>query len=93
VQGGAQVVAVEAQSKWRNARKLPKLLWFLRVTEIIDEAKTRAIHEEMKRQNIHRGVIVSSSTYSRKASDYAESRPIDLYDKDKLHALLQKIEM
>jgi tetratricopeptide (TPR) repeat protein len=93
VEGGAQITAVEAQSKWRNARKLPKLLWFLRVTSVIDEAKARALHEEMKKQNIARGVIVTSSTFSRKASDYAESRPIDLYDKDKLHGLLQKIEM
>ncbi|MFP4565584.1 MAG: tetratricopeptide repeat protein [Spirochaetaceae bacterium] len=93
VEGGAEVTAVEAQSKWRNARKLPKLLWFLRVTSVVDEGKARALHEEMKKQNIARGVIVTSSTFSRKASDYAESRPIDLYDKDKLQNLLQTIEM
>lgn len=93
VEGGAEVTAVEAQSKWRNARKLPKLLWFLRVTNIIDESKTRALHEEMKKQNISRGVILTSSGFSRKALDYAESRPIDLYDKDKLQGLLKQIEM
>ena len=93
IEGGAQVVAVEAQSKWRNARKLPKLLWFLRVTNIVDESTTRSVHEVMRKENIHRGVIVCSSTFSKKATDYAESRPIDLYDKDTLQDLLRKIEL
>ena len=93
MKGGAKVIAVEAQSKWRNARKMPKLLWFLRVTNIVDEATTRSMHEEMKKENIHRGVVVASSTFSRVASDYVESRPIDLYDKEKLQSLLQKIEL
>ncbi|MFO8063127.1 MAG: tetratricopeptide repeat protein [Spirochaetota bacterium] len=93
MKGGAAVIAVESQSKWRNARKMPKLLWFLRVTNIVDEATTRAMHEEMKKQNIHRGVIVTSSTFSRVASDFVESRPIDLYDKEKLQSLLQQIEL
>ncbi|MFP3960158.1 MAG: tetratricopeptide repeat protein [Spirochaetaceae bacterium] len=93
IEGGAQVVAVEAQSKWRNARKLPKLLWFLRITEIVDEAKARAMHEVMKQENIHRGVIVSSTSISRKAGDFAESRPIDLYDKEALQELLEHVEL
>jgi len=40
--------------------------------------------------NITRGVIVSSSGFSKIALEFAESRPIELLDKDKLRDLLQK---
>ncbi len=93
LESGSQITAVEPQSKWRNARKLPIMLWFLQATEIIDENTVRNLHEEMRKQNMHRGIAVSSSTFSRKAMDFTESRPIDLYGKDKLSAILQKVDI
>lgn len=93
IANGSEVLAVEPQSKWRNARKLPRLIRFFRVTDVIDESTVRALHEEMKQQNVNRGLIVTSSTYSRVAIDFAESRPIDLYDKEKLHELLKQVEL
>jgi tetratricopeptide (TPR) repeat protein len=93
ITNGSEVLAVEPQSKWRNARKLPRLIRFFRVTEVIDESTVRGLHEEMKQQNINRGLIVTSATFSRVAMDFAESRPIDLYDKDKLQEMLQRIEL
>ncbi len=85
-----EVIAVENQSKWRNARKLPRMIRFLRVTDVIDEAAVRNLHEEMKKQNISRGLIVASSTFSRMAQDFAETRPIDLVDGSGLAELLKK---
>ncbi|MFW5788310.1 MAG: tetratricopeptide repeat protein [Spirochaetota bacterium] len=93
ISGGSEIVAVENTSKWRNARAMPKLIRFLRVADIVDESTIRDAHEEMRKQSITRGMIVTSSTFSRLAQDYAESRPIDLYDKEKLQSLLQQIEM
>lgn len=93
ISNGCEIVAVEAQSKWRNARKLPKILRFLRVTDIIDEERVRELHEEMKEQSITRGIVVTSSTFSRKASDFAETRPIDLYGKDRLQQMLSQVKM
>lgn len=87
---GCEVLAYEAQSKWRNARQLPKLLWFVRVPELIDESRVRALHEEMKNQNVNRGMMISSSNYSRVAMDFAESRPIDLFNKDRLQEMLKR---
>ena len=87
---GCQIVAEESDTKWRNTRKQPRLLWYLRTTDMIDEATIRAAHEEQKKQNLTRAVIIASSTFSRLASDYAESRPIDLMDKDALQKLLVK---
>lgn len=87
---GCEVLAYEAQSKWRNARQLPKLLWFVRVPELIDESRVRALHEEMKSQNVSRGIMISSSNYSRVAMDFAETRPIDLFNKDRLQEMLKR---
>ena len=89
---GCQILAVEPQSKWRNTRKLPKLIQYLRATELIDESTVRAFHEEMRKQNITRGIVVSSSGFSRLAMEFAETRPIDLYDKDRLQSLLRQTD-
>lgn len=86
---GAKVIAVEAKSNWRNAKAMPHLIRFVRVAELIDEATVRETQEEMKSQNITRAAIVASSNFSRMAIDYAESRPINLLNKDKLQELLK----
>ncbi|AFG37512.1 tetratricopeptide repeat protein [Spirochaeta africana] len=93
IQGGCEVIAVEGQSKWRNARKLPKIIRFFQATELIDESTLRAMHEEMKTQGINRGVVVSSANFSRMAMDFVENRPIDLVDKEKLQGLLKQVSV
>ncbi len=90
---GGEIIAVEGTSKWRNARSMPKLIRFLRISDIIDEPAVREVHEEMRKQGITRGLIVTSSTFSRLAQDYAEGRPIDLYGKDRLQSLLDHVEL
>lgn len=92
LESGCQITAVEPQSKWRNARKLPTMLWFIQATEIIDENTVRNLHEEMRKQNMHRGIAFASSSFSRKAMDFTESRPIDLFGKDKLTEVLKKVD-
>lgn len=87
---GCEVIAYEAQSKWRNARQMPKIIWFIRIPELIDESRVRALHEKMKSQNVTRGIMISSSNYSRAASSFAESRPIDLFNKDRLQEMLKR---
>jgi tetratricopeptide (TPR) repeat protein len=93
IKNGCQVLAVESNARWRNARKMPKLVWFLRIPESIDEDTIRSMHEELRKSNIGRGVIVSSSGFSRKAIDYAESRPIELMGNDQLQKLLRSIDL
>jgi tetratricopeptide (TPR) repeat protein len=92
INDGCEIIAVEGQSKWRNARKMPKMIRFYRVTDNIDESTVRSLHEEMKKQNITRGVIVTSTAFARSAIEFAESRPIDLHNKDKLQELLQSTD-
>ncbi|MDC7225509.1 MAG: tetratricopeptide repeat protein [Spirochaetales bacterium] len=91
VQNGCQVIAVDSETKWRGAKKLPLMIWYLRVPELVQEAQTRAIHEAMKKASVSRGMIVTSSGFSRKAREFSESRPVNLISKEKLQAMLKKI--
>ena len=90
VQNGCQVIAVESESKWRGAKKIPMMVWFLRVPELVQESTARAIHEAMKKDSVGRGMIVTSSGFSRKAQEFAETRPVNLVGKEKLQAMLKK---
>ena len=87
-----QVIAVEAESKWRNARKLPRLIRFYRISDVIKDSTVRQIHEEMKKLNVNRCVIFTTAGFSKLAHDFAETRPIDLFGKEKLQELLSKAE-
>ncbi len=89
-ENGIQMIAVESGGNWRTNKKQPRLIQFIRVAEVIDEATVRGIHETMRTQNLSRTIIVCSSTYSRMAMDFSESRPIELYNKDKLQSFLKQ---
>ena len=91
IQNGCQIIAVESESKWRGTKKLPLMIWFLRVPELVQESATREIHEAMKRDTIGRGMIVTSSGFSRKAKEFSESRPVNLVGKEKLQTMLKSI--
>jgi len=85
-----QVVAVESSTNWRNTKKQPKLLHFVRVTEMIEEELVRQVHEQMRSDNLTRAYVIASSNFSRRAMDFAESRPVELVNKDRLQTLLKK---
>ncbi|AHC15030.1 tetratricopeptide repeat protein [Salinispira pacifica] len=90
INGGCQILASEnTDKKWRNQRKQPRLMHFLRVTDPIDESTIRSFNDTMREQNFPRGVILTSSTFSKMAQNFAESRPIELFDKDKLQKILK----
>ena len=85
---GLELLAGESSAKWRNTKKLPSVFWFLQETETIEESVVRTFHEKIKGGNFNRGVLIVSALFSRGAREFAESRPIDLVDKDKLQTLL-----
>src|SRR5690606_23913503 len=44
IPNGCDIIAIEGdQAKWRNVKKLPRLLRFYRMPELIDEATVRAV--------------------------------------------------
>ncbi|MFW5693768.1 MAG: tetratricopeptide repeat protein [Alkalispirochaeta sp.] len=85
---GLSAIAVEAKSNWRNTKAMPHLFRFVRVAEMIDEATVRQTYDEMRTQNMTRAKIIATTGFSRMAMDYAESRPVELYDKDHLQKIL-----
>jgi tetratricopeptide (TPR) repeat protein len=93
IDNGCQVIATENTAKWRNAKKLPTLIWFLRMPEVLGDSTIRSLHENMKKINVARGIVASSSGFSRSAFDYAENRPINLIDKEKLQKLLGSLNL
>lgn len=92
INGGLKMIAVEQAKKqdWRNLKKMPQLVYFMRIPENIDVEKVRNFHEDMKQLGITRGRFVSSSTFSRSSLEFAESRPIILVNKDSLQKYLKQ---
>ncbi|MDR1933221.1 MAG: tetratricopeptide repeat protein [Spirochaetales bacterium] len=91
IQDGCQILCVEGgDGKWKNTRKTTVLLSILRSPEVVDESAIRSFYEEIKGANVAKGILVTSSTFSRAAGAFVENRPIELWNKDKLQNLLQK---
>ena len=92
INGGIKIIAVEQAKKqdWRNLKKMPQLLYFSRIPENIDVEKIRLFLEDMKQLGITRGQFISSSSFSRTAIEFAESRPIILVNKDMLQKSLKQ---
>lgn len=93
IPNGCQIIAVESSKEWRGTKKMPKLLRFLRTPDLISESSVRSMYEDMKNLSITRGILFSSSNFSSKAQDFAENRPIELYDVDKLQKILKNISI
>jgi hypothetical protein len=91
VQNGVDIIAVESESdKWMAAKKMPKLLRFLRVSDNLDDGSVRSLIDQMKKLGIVRGSIVTSSGFTRAALEFAENRSVELLTKDKLQEMLGK---
>jgi tetratricopeptide (TPR) repeat protein len=94
IQGGVQIIAVESDSdKWKGAKKQPTLIRFLRISENLGEAVIRALLEQMKKLGVMRGAIVTSSSFSRPALEFAENRSVELYTKEQLQGMLAKTDL
>jgi tetratricopeptide (TPR) repeat protein len=83
------IIAVEGDSdKWLGAKKLPRLVRFLRVSDNLDDGTVRALIDQMKKLGIQRGGIVTSAGFTRTALEFAENRSVELYTKEKLQEML-----
>jgi len=89
---GLEIHAVEMEKNWRSSRLMPRLILFMRDTDMIDVSIVRSLSERMKKDNISRGIVVTSSNFTRKTIEFAETRPIDLVNKEQLSAVLKKVK-
>jgi tetratricopeptide (TPR) repeat protein len=91
IQDGGEFIAIENDSeKWRNTKKMPRLIRIFRSSDPVGDDRIRSILDDMKDQNMIRCMAMSSSGFTDAAKAYAESRSVELVDKDKLQALLRK---
>jgi tetratricopeptide (TPR) repeat protein len=94
INNGCEVIAIENDNaKWRNTRKMPRLIRFFRMPEMVDESKIRSLLEDMKNQNMNRCTLVTSSGFTRAAIEFSDSRPIELFDKEQLQMLFQQVKL
>ncbi len=89
---GVEILAVEAEKNWRSGRSMPRLILFMRDNDMIDVSIVRSLSEMMKKNNISRGIVVTSSNFTRTAIEFAETRPIDLVNKEQLSGVLKKVK-
>jgi tetratricopeptide (TPR) repeat protein len=87
-----RVFVVEKNTgQWRNARKFPKIMLFLRNTSNVDLPVIRDFHEDLTSFKATRGMIFAGTQFTRTALEFAESRPIEIYDKEKLLGILHQM--
>lgn len=88
---GCQITAVEHKDdNWMANRKQLFLVRFYRSAEPIDDAAVRETLDLAKSMKAQKAFILSSSDLTKAAFAYAENRPIELVNKQKLEAILQK---
>ena len=76
-------------SRWEDN----ELFRFFRSTGAVGELYVRDFHSKMRDTKVDRGFCLTAGTYSAEAQKYVEGRPIDLIEKQKLIAVLKKIDM
>ncbi|MCR5290745.1 MAG: tetratricopeptide repeat protein [Treponema sp.] len=86
-----QITAIEKGSDdWRNVRKQLILIWFRRDANPMEDSTVRQLQDKMKELNCTKGVLCSSSGFTRPALKFAENRPLELIGKEKLELVLSK---
>lgn len=88
---GCQVSSVDKRLEaMLGVRKQINILRFYREPAPVDEQAIHDILDAMKVQNAIKGYICSSSGFNNQAKRFAEGRPVELIEKQKLEALLTK---
>jgi tetratricopeptide (TPR) repeat protein len=88
-----EFLCLETDTKWRNVKRRPKLIHISRASDPIDDSILKAIHDKMREKNIIRGVVITSSVYSKLAYAFVKERPIELIDKNGLQDILKEVSI
>ena len=88
---GCQLTAMnKGDDSWMSVRKQVIFIRFYRDPEPTDESQIHESLDTMKSMNSVKAYLFSSSGFSTGAKRFAENRPVELIEKDKLEALLSK---
>jgi tetratricopeptide (TPR) repeat protein len=90
-QWGCQITGIQkGDDNWMNVRKQVLLIRFYREPDPIDEKTVMQTLDDMKPLNSTKSFMFSSSGFSQAAKRFAENRPVELIEKQKLEAILSK---
>lgn len=78
------------QDNWMNVRQQIFLVEFYRETDPLEDDVIRRIADKVKLQNYAKAIVCASGGFTRSAISFAENRPVELIDKDKLQKILTK---
>lgn len=88
---GCQITGVnKSDESWMAVRKQVVFIRFYREPEPVEEAQIHEALDEMKTMNSVKSFLFSSSGFNTAAKRFAENRPVELVEKQKLEALLSK---
>ena len=88
---GCQLTGVDKRDEaWMAVKKQLFFIRFYREPDPIDDAEVRQSLDEMKSLGSVKGFLFSSSGFSNSAKRFAENRPVELAEKQKLEAILSK---
>jgi tetratricopeptide (TPR) repeat protein len=84
----ADILAEVDTAKWSDLI----MFRFIRTQGSIGELIVRDFHSHLKEVKAGKGVCLTVGTYSEEAKRYTEARLIDLIEKDRLQAILNKVD-
>ena len=88
---GCQITGVnKSDESWMAVRKQVVFIRFYRDPEPVEEAQIHESLDTMKTLNSVKAFLFSSSGFNTAAKRFAENRPVELVEKQKLEALLSK---
>ena len=85
---GCAVLASEAQSNMQGARRMTRLVHFLRTGDEVPESTVRNLYDTMRDKKAQRATLVASTQISTAGRRFAQTRPVTLYDRDDLPAIV-----
>ncbi len=88
---GCQITGVnKSDESWMAVRKQVIFIRFYREPDPVEEAQIHEALDQMKSMNSVKAFLFSSSGFNTAAKRFAENRPVELVEKQKLEALLSK---
>src|SRR5574344_155186 len=88
---GCTMLATEAKSdNWMNVRQQVFDIEFYRDTEPLEDDVIRKLADKVKNQNYGKAYVCASGGFTHAATAFAENRPIELIDKEKLENMLAR---
>lgn len=88
---GCQITGVnKGDESWMSVRKQVIMIRFYREPEPVEESEIHQALDIMKSLNSVKSFLFSSSGFTTSAKRYAENRPLELLEKEKLESVLSK---